>query len=144
MSVMPDRHIFRLKWATRWIYPSFGKPPRISYDFIECTPTNWGEMSIGLSRELFAIKRESTSRLMFTGEAATIITDTLNGEHITKEVFLELYRRNEDWSMTIVRTWKADLSTYERDGDTVSLEFSSSSVREEIERNKGTAYEILH
>jgi hypothetical protein len=96
-------------------------------------------MSMALSRDLFGIKRETTSRLSFTGTAATALTSCFTGK-IT--VFLALYRRNADWSMTIVRTWKADFSTYERDGDTVSLEFASSSVREEIERNKGTAYEI--
>lgn len=128
MAFMPDENIFRLSWVESGITQT-----------LDTTPTNWSDMSMGLSRDLFSIKRDTTTKLTFIGEAATVITSCFNlGTSLT----LTLYRRANDWTMTRIRAWNADFLTYEMDGSKVSVSFASSTARKEIEKNKSTKYEI--
>jgi len=123
--MMPDENIFRLSY-------SGGQ--------VDTTPANWDEMEMGISRELFTVKRELTSELSFFGPAATLIT-TARASNLP--VTLSLYKRfNADWSMTLFRTWKGEINTYKRNGGTVSMKFAASTPRQEVEKNKSTAYEI--
>lgn len=95
---------------------------------------------MGLSIEQFAVKREVTTTLSFVGNAADLI---IAARAANAEVMLTLYRIDyTDWTTPKYRTWKADMSTYSRDGGVVSVGFASSTARDEIEKNRGTKYEI--
>jgi hypothetical protein len=107
---------------------------------IYTTPTNWEEMEMGLSIEQFAVKREVTTTLSFIGDAADLI---LSAREANADVQLTLNRIDyTDWTTPKYRTWKADMSTYKRNGGVVSVGFASSTARDEIEKNRGTKYEI--
>lgn len=126
--IEPEENIFRLQWV----------PDDVEFT-LDTTPTNWGDMEMGLQREFLAIKREVTNALTFDSEASQAITNAMNGNYL---ITLTLLRKQNDWTMLPIRTWSADMKTYKTSRGMVSISFKSSTAREEIEQNKGTKYDI--
>lgn len=108
---------------------------------LDCEPTNWGDMEMGLSRDFLGVNREATSELRFDGAAAVKIRNEYDAG---RTVFLTVYRQNDTLTYDLLRSFKSDYKTYVRNllDNSVRLQFMASTVRDEIEANRGVKYEI--
>ena len=105
---------------------------------VRSTPRNWDSFEVALSRGL-SINKEITTELEFFSSGAELIEAAFNsGQNVT----LSLERLDNDWEYTDIRYFKADFSTYSKNGGIVSVGFMEESLRELIEDNKGTSYDI--
>ena len=105
---------------------------------VTSTPRNWEEFEVALSREI-AINKEITTELEFFADAAALLESAFNnGGSVT----LTLERLDNNWEYTDIRYFKADFSTFSKSGAIVSVGFTEASVRQLIEDNKGTKYDI--
>ncbi len=105
---------------------------------VRSTPRNWDSFEVALSRGL-SINKEITTELEFFSSGAELIESAFNsGEEVT----LSLERLDNNWEYTDIRYFKADFSTYSKNGGIVSVGFIEESLRELIEDNKGTSYDI--
>lgn len=102
------------------------------------TPINWKELEVLLSREHHAVDQEVTTEIMCTGVAADDITHAF-GSSVT----LRVETLANDWTYD-ASYWefKADFNTYKVEGSVVSIGFTENSIKDLIEKNKGTKYDL--
>ena len=104
------------------------------------TPINWKELEVVLSRDYFAVDQEVTAEVRCTGVAADDITHAYG---LGNSVTLRVETLSNDWAYD-ASYWefKADFQTYTVDGSVVSIGFIENGIKDLIERNKGTKYDI--
>lgn len=103
------------------------------------TPINWKEVEVVLSRDVFAVDQEVTPEISCFGEAASLVTQAYGaGETLT----LTVQRLGNDWTYTDTWSFEADMQTYAKEGGIVTVGFNQNSLKDLIDKNKGTKYDI--
>ena len=123
------------------------QPPRNRFTLIRLgnprivfTPINWKELEVVLSRDHFAVDQEVTTEVRCTGEAAEAIKADYESNI---PVWLRVETLAADWTYD-ASYWEfqADFQTYTIDGSVVSIGFIENSIKDLIEKNKGTKYDL--
>ena len=109
---------------------------------IECTPDNWAEVEMGLTRQEFGVNREVTSEFVFSGTAGAVLTGLFNTYGFGAVCSMEFHKRQNNWTYELFNTFQADFSTYSLDNGKVTLSFIENSIRKLIDDNKGTDYQF--
>jgi hypothetical protein len=104
------------------------------------TPINWKELEVVLSRDYFAVDQEVTTEVRCTGVAADDITHAYG---LGNSVTLRVETLSNDWTYD-ASYWEfqADFQTYTIDGSVVSIGFIENSIKDMVEKNKGTKYDL--
>lgn len=109
-------------------------------DPIYFTPINWQDLEVVLSRDHFAVDQQVTAEVKCFGEAA----DAIKADYASnKAVYLKVETLGNDWVYeSSYWLFKGDYQTFTVSGKTVSLGFIENGVKDLIEKNKGTKYDI--
>lgn len=108
----------------------------VSTDFC---PKNWEDLDVLISRDRMAVDQEVTAEFEMYGAAATVISTAYNaGQNVT----LTIQTLQNDWTYGDTWTFTSDMETYAVEGRVISLGFIENNPRDEIEKNKGTKYDI--
>ena len=108
----------------------------VSTDFC---PKNWEDLDVLISRDRMAVDQEVTAEFEMYGAAATVVSTAYNaGQNVT----LTIQTLQNDWTYGNAWTFTSDMETYAVNGRVISLGFIENTCRDEIEKNKGTKYDI--
>jgi hypothetical protein len=124
--VQPDRNKFTLI--------------RSNAQRIVFTPINWQELEVVLSRDNLAVTQEVAAEVRCHRAAAQAIREAAD---TGRDFKLRVETLTNDWTYD-ASYWefKADVETFADDGSTVSIGFVQSGIKDLIDKNKGTKYDI--
>lgn len=104
------------------------------------TPINWKEIEAALSRDEFAVTQEVATEVRCMGDVAQAIREEADSG---RDFYLRVETLTNDWTYD-ASYWefKADVETFVDDGSTVSIGFVQGGIKDLIDKNKGTKYDI--
>lgn len=104
----------------------------------------WEEMTTSLVRgSLHGINSEQSAPLSFSYDAKDFLKSKFETYGAFSYLKLRLDKRNEDWTYSEYITLVFDFKTYKDDGDYITIELKENSLRELIDSNMDTEYDVL-
>ena len=139
--LQPPRNRFTLVWSPT---PHIGYPvlstPAIKRASLVFCPINWQDLEVVLSRDHYAVDQEVTAEIKCVGEAAEAVKSAYSNNLL---LLLMVETLTNDWTYD-ASYWEfqADFQTYKVEGSVVSIGFIENSIKDLIEKNKGTKYDL--
>ncbi len=109
-------------------------------DPVYFTPINWQDLEVVLSRDHYAVDQEVTAEVKCFGQAA----EAIKADYASNfDVYLKVETLGDDWQYEeSYWMFKADFQTYKVVGKVVSVGFIQNSIKDLIDKNKGTKYDL--